>query len=117
MALSPLDPHLTCGLGLNSDYDLSSLFGCSGQKTGLEDSFFSEIWDRLQVPPGGTCESARAGEHCGCLNDPATYNAILELSLRLRKAADILGRSTHHAPGTSNCLINQNIVELDRFTS
>ena len=116
MALSPLDPHLTCGLGLNGDYDLSSLFGCPGQKTGLEDNFFSEIWDRLG-PPGGTCDSARTGEHCGCLNDPATYNAILELSLRLRKAADILGRSTHHTPGTSNCMINQNIVELDRFTS
>ncbi|KAI0733196.1 hypothetical protein C8Q72DRAFT_814677 [Fomitopsis betulina] len=116
MALSPLDPHLTCGLGLSNDYDLTSLFGCSGQRTGLEDSFFNEIWDRL-VPPGGACDSARAGEHCGCLNDPATYNAILELSLRLRKAADVLGRSTHHAPGTSNCMINQNIVELDRFTS
>ncbi|EPT05041.1 hypothetical protein FOMPIDRAFT_112416 [Fomitopsis schrenkii] len=86
------------------------------ERTGLEDSFFSEIWDRL-VPPGGSCDSARVGEHCGCLNDPATYNAILELSLRLRRAADVLGRSTHHAPGTSNCMINQNILELDRFTS
>ncbi|KZT72072.1 hypothetical protein DAEQUDRAFT_705714 [Daedalea quercina L-15889] len=115
-SLSPLDPHLSCGLGLNSDYDLSSLFACSGQKTGLEDSFFTDIWDRL-VPPGGACDSVRPGEHCGCLSDPATYNAILELSLRLRKAADILGRSMNHASGTSSCLINQNVIELDRFTS
>ncbi|KAH9839528.1 uncharacterized protein C8Q71DRAFT_704445 [Rhodofomes roseus] len=116
MSVSPLDPHLSCGLGLNSDYDLSSLFACSAEKTGMEESFFSEIWDRL-VPPGGSCDSARPGEHCGCLNDPATYNTILELSLRLRKAADILGRSTNHTSGISNCMVNQNIVELDRFTS
>ncbi|KAH9935483.1 uncharacterized protein B0H18DRAFT_413697 [Fomitopsis serialis] len=116
MSISPLDPHFSCGLGFNGDYDLSSLFACSADKTGLEDSFFGEIWDRL-VPPSGACDSARPGEHCGCLNDPATYNAILELSLRLRKAADILGRSTSHTSGSSNCLINQNIADLDRFTS
>jgi hypothetical protein len=44
--------------------------------------------------------------HCGCLSEGPSYNVVLELSLRLRKAADILLRS-----GT--CCLSQRIIELD----
>ncbi|KAJ7804585.1 hypothetical protein B0H14DRAFT_2883603 [Mycena olivaceomarginata] len=42
----------------------------------------------------------RRGGNCGCLSEASCYNAVLELSLRLRKAADVLARySLLDAPG------------------
>ncbi|KZT11027.1 uncharacterized protein LAESUDRAFT_693551 [Laetiporus sulphureus 93-53] len=116
MTLSPIEPQIMSGV-MPAEYDFSALFsGESAEKTGLEDSFFGDLWDRL-IRHDGPCDASR-GEHCGCLNDPALYNVILELSLRLRKAADLLSRSPKHAIGSGTCcLITQNIAELDRFTS
>ncbi|EIW82914.1 hypothetical protein CONPUDRAFT_71584 [Coniophora puteana RWD-64-598 SS2] len=54
--------------------------------------------------------------HCGCLGESQSYNAILELSLRLRKAAYIMNRSTNHRLG-SGCILNQRIAELDALAS
>jgi hypothetical protein len=56
----------------------------------------------------------RRGGNCGCLNEAACYNAVLELSLRLRKAADVLARSPSHSsyPG---CALNTHISDLDTF--
>lgn len=34
--------------------------------------------------------------HCGCLHETSTYAVVLELSLRLRKASEILSRSANH---------------------
>lgn len=62
----------------------------------------------MAFPPGG--------EHCGCLNEASSYQAVLELSLRLRKAADILKCSAYHRMGTQ-CLISQQVFELDTFTT
>jgi len=112
LCLSPIEAQASMGSG--SDYDLSSMF--STDKLGLDDGLFSDIWDRL-IRPDSICSTSPSGEHCGCLHDPANYNVVLELSIRLRKAADTLGRSTNHCAGTSSCAINQNIAELDRFTS
>ncbi|KAF7782593.1 transcriptional regulator family: Fungal Specific TF [Agaricus bisporus var. burnettii] len=53
---------------------------------------------------------------CGCLHDRSAYNVLLELSLRLRKAAEILSHSESHQLGRQ-CPLNQRIVELDTFTS
>lgn len=54
--------------------------------------------------------------HCGCLGESQSYNAILELSLRLRKATYIMSRSANHRMG-SNCVLNQRIAELDALAS
>ncbi|KAF8908516.1 hypothetical protein CPB84DRAFT_1766812 [Gymnopilus junonius] len=51
--------------------------------------------------------------HCGCMFDPATYQAMLELSLRLRKASDVLGHSPTHRFGEGFCHLHQRILELD----
>jgi hypothetical protein len=53
------------------------------------------------------CGSKYRG-HCGCLTEGPSYNVVLELSLRLRKAADIL-------LGSGNCCLSQRIIELDAF--
>ncbi|KAG1767792.1 hypothetical protein EDD22DRAFT_819038 [Suillus occidentalis] len=50
--------------------------------------------------------SSKYRGHCGCLTEGPSYNVVLELSLRLRKAADILLRS-------GNCCLCQRIIELD----
>lgn len=52
-------------------------------------------------------------EHCGCLQDPANYQIMLELSLRLRKASDVLGQSPTHRLGEGCCQLHQRILELD----
>ncbi|KAH0827822.1 hypothetical protein J3R83DRAFT_3447 [Lanmaoa asiatica] len=54
--------------------------------------------------------------HCGCLNEVASYNVVLELSLRLRKAANILSHSANHRFNTG-CPLNQGIVDLDAFAT
>ena len=51
--------------------------------------------------------------HCGCLYDSASYQAMLELSLRLRKASDVLGQSPTHRLGEGFCHLHQRILELD----
>lgn len=53
----------------------------------------------------GTYRSEYRG-HCGCLTEGPSYNVVLELSLRLRKAANIL-------LGSGNCCLSQRISELD----
>lgn len=54
--------------------------------------------------------------HCGCLNEAASYNVLLELSLRLRKAADILSHSANHR-FNHVCPLNHKIVDLDAFAT
>ncbi|KAG5639392.1 hypothetical protein H0H81_002924 [Sphagnurus paluster] len=96
---------------ISPDYDVSSMFltypGVGG----------SEEYGVLK--PGRADESCfikQHGGHCGCLHESSNYNAVLELSIRLRKAADILARSPNHHIG-STCLLNQRISDLDTFTT
>ncbi|KAJ6620623.1 hypothetical protein B0H10DRAFT_2021150 [Mycena sp. CBHHK59/15] len=56
----------------------------------------------------------RRGSRCGCLSEAACYNVVLELSLRLRKAADVLARSPSHSR-SSDCVLNAQVHELDTF--
>lgn len=113
------------------NYDITSLLSsCYTEPTGMEDNMFESIFDRLvhtdmehgNIPvmdPGhslmahGDCQ---VEDHCGCLNDSLSYTVVLELSLRLRKAAETLQNSPKHTPG-STCQINQRIAELDRLTT
>ncbi|KAI0250366.1 hypothetical protein BJV78DRAFT_1220219, partial [Lactifluus subvellereus] len=51
---------------------------------------------------------------CGCLSDAVGYRAVLELFLRLRRAAEVLSRHpVHHV--SSTCFLKQRIMELDVF--
>ncbi|KIY73106.1 hypothetical protein CYLTODRAFT_449311 [Cylindrobasidium torrendii FP15055 ss-10] len=55
-------------------------------------------------------------DHCGCLHDRPCYNALLELSLRLRKAADVMAMSHRHQSG-AHCQMQRRVAELDAVTS
>ncbi|KAH9171156.1 hypothetical protein EDB89DRAFT_1887277 [Lactarius sanguifluus] len=66
------------------------------------------------------CLLQHFGQHtplseCGCLSEVANYQAVLELSLRLRCAAEVLNRHPQHS-NSSMCLLKQRIAELDVFT-
>lgn len=53
---------------------------------------------------------------CNCVLDASNYQTMLELSLRLRKAARILGHHPLHQAG-GYCHINQSLMELDTLTA
>jgi len=63
-----------------------------------------------------TCFIRHPGGYCRCLTETTGYNVVLELSLRLRKAADTLGHLAHHHIG-SDCLLYQRITELDAYAT
>ncbi|KAJ7030658.1 hypothetical protein C8F04DRAFT_715195 [Mycena alexandri] len=94
--------HLPAGFGdsqsvpsyLRPDDPLSSLMAAYA---GLTDHMF-----------------VRRGGNCNCLNEAACYQVVLELSLRLRKTADVLARSPSHSSHPS-CALNSRISELDTF--
>ena len=88
-----------------ADGDLQNLFDCLVQAENVDG-----FW------PLNVCTGNGSHEHCGCLEDPASYHTILELSVRLRKASDTLNRFSKHGSGVT-CAINQSIADLDRFTS
>ncbi|KAJ7698952.1 hypothetical protein B0H17DRAFT_316487 [Mycena rosella] len=67
------------------------------------ESLFSTLTAHMSLGRGGTC---------GCLNEATCYNVVLELSLRLRKAADVLSRSPRHSMNSA-CALNTYISELD----
>ncbi|EGN99876.1 hypothetical protein SERLA73DRAFT_72658 [Serpula lacrymans var. lacrymans S7.3] len=101
---------------LPRDFDLASIFmsypglmGCDGGVFGhvdpMKDNQIEDMCSKQQ-------HNHSLDGHCGCLNESSGYSVVLELSLRLRKAADVLSRSANHRMG-SGCLLNQRIAELD----
>lgn len=94
------------------EYDLTSMFFPYPSLPGYEDNY-----GLLKVNQADeSCFIKQHGGHCGCLHESASYNVVLELSIRLRKAADILARSASHHMG-SNCPLNQRISDLDTFAT
>lgn len=97
---------------VSHDYDLTSMFLTYPGLMGCEEAPYGQLIkdgqasDFMKQPHG----------HCGCLHEPSSYNVVLELSLRLRKAADILSRSASHHVG-SHCFLNQRISDLDAFAT
>ncbi|KAJ4002099.1 hypothetical protein F5050DRAFT_1559457 [Lentinula boryana] len=69
-----------------------------------------------QFPGLGVLKSYSAAQPCSCILEASNYHTMLELSLRLRKAATILARSPHHQSG-AHCLLNQRLSELDTLTT
>ncbi|KAL6305059.1 hypothetical protein BKA93DRAFT_246231 [Sparassis latifolia] len=116
--LSPSSEH-TPAPATQSDIgpDLSVLLSSylAGQG-GIEDNTFDDIFHDLSQSDMNVDDS-HTGDHCGCLNDPTNYHIVLELSLRLRRAADMLTRFSEHESGARPCAISQGITELDRFAS
>ncbi len=68
------------------------------------------------VLPGQPPVHKQHNNHCGCLHETSSYGALLELSMRLRKAADALAKSPSHRSGT-DCTLQKKVNELDTYTS
>ncbi|KAJ8522000.1 hypothetical protein ONZ45_g1344 [Pleurotus djamor] len=96
------------------DFDLNTWFSSYPGIMGCDDGSFGPLTKEDQR--GDSSFIKQQGGHCGCLHEPANYNVVLELSLRLRKAADVLARSPSHRMG-SNCVLHHRIAELDTFAT
>ncbi|THU95650.1 hypothetical protein K435DRAFT_966302 [Dendrothele bispora CBS 962.96] len=92
-----------------SELDLNSLF-----------SMYPELWGSTNLLNEHSNTHYHGADHrngnCTCLLEAPSYSALLELSLRLRKAAETLSRSPSHLPG-SRCSLNQRIRELDSLAT
>ncbi|KJA29454.1 hypothetical protein HYPSUDRAFT_32913 [Hypholoma sublateritium FD-334 SS-4] len=111
--LTPPDESSLSPIGIANhapipDYDFASeIFSSYPGVTGVNDSTFPLLHDH------------RCGKqigHCGCIHDSTNYKNMLELSVRLRKASDVLNRTPTHQLGGNFCPLHQRISELDSFT-
>lgn len=94
--------------GSLQDYDLASMFMNYPAIMGVGDnSSFSTLPETRYNKQSG---------HCGCVQETTNYNNMLELSVRLRKASDVLKRSPSHQLG-GFCQLHQRVSELDSFTT
>jgi hypothetical protein len=137
--MSPIEPSSSMPVSVvgSSDFDLASILSSYSPQTSndYEDSHnlaYSEMMQTNKVSAARSPVAAAHDEnsyfhnvfpaprhehgHCGCLHDAASYNVLLELSLRLRKAAQVLANSSNHRLGLT-CPVNQRVTELDNFAS
>jgi len=110
--------HMPHGL---TEHDLSALFNPSLHQELPKPDVLAQLIDRLASDKGPgdfdwvSPDHAGLG-HCGCANETNSYIVLLELSLRLRKASEVVGHHFKHFSG-STCGLNQRITELDKFIS
>ncbi|TCD69807.1 hypothetical protein EIP91_006120 [Steccherinum ochraceum] len=122
LTLTPVDSHsmMQDHLGHAAGYDFASfLSSCYNDQPGM-DGIFNGILspEDLALADPYLTEHMKHGisGHCGCLGDLKSYSVVLDLSLRLRRAAEILGLSPKHL-NASECSIHQRIAAMDRFTT
>ncbi|EKM54400.1 uncharacterized protein PHACADRAFT_146309 [Phanerochaete carnosa HHB-10118-sp] len=114
LVLTPVD---------DSSYDIGSLLaqcypggaGLDGAIDNLFDGFIRS--DNATIPNPEPCLIHPETVHCGCLGEANSYNVVLELSLRLRRAAETLAHYSRHHSASVNCQIHQRITDLDRYTT
>ncbi|KAF8161136.1 hypothetical protein B0H34DRAFT_654203 [Crassisporium funariophilum] len=99
-------------LPMSQDFDLASMFMTYPGLMGCSDNSFGPMNENRP----DSFHTKHSGGHCGCLHEPTSYTVMLELSLRLRKASDVLSRSTNHQIG-GLCHLHQRISDLDSFAS
>ena len=104
-----------------TEHDLSALFNPSLHQELPKPDVLAQLIDRLASDKGpGDFDWVSPDHtglgHCGCANETNSYIVLLELSLRLRKASEVVGHHFKHYSG-SICGLNQRITELDKFIS
>lgn len=88
--------------------------------THLEEGIYGRMLDHMMHADKLRYECLHKGvpgASCGCINDSLAYANVLELSARLRRAVEALGRVPDHEPGHSNCELFSRMCELDKLTS
>ena len=123
MPQTPVDVCLPLGSDVSSllntsDCDFSSLLASYqfSSGPGIDEAFFGDVVDPMLPAAPDACASHRPDEHCGCLNEHANYQTVLELSLRLRRATEVLSRYAKHN-SQSDCRVHRGVSDLDRFTT
>jgi hypothetical protein len=106
-------PHIAIANNSEPDYDLASMFLSYPALMGCDDSSYASL---LKESHSDDSYIKQNNGHCGCLHEPTSYNVLLELSLRLRKATDVLARSPSHHAGTG-CFLYQRISDLDSIAT
>ncbi|KAJ3724555.1 hypothetical protein C8R42DRAFT_662149 [Lentinula raphanica] len=97
------------------DLDLDIFAHSSAPFTGYNEN---NIEMNQQFPGLGVVKPPYpAAQPCNCIMEASNYHTMLELSLRLRKAATILARSPHHHQPGIHCLLNERLSELDALTT
>lgn len=109
-------PHipLTHHAEASQEYDLASMFLSYPSLMGCDSTAFGPLCK--EPTSTDACFTRQNLGNCGCLHEVASYNVLLELSLRLRKAADVLAHSASHQMG-QQCRLHQHISELDMLTT
>ncbi|TEB38210.1 hypothetical protein FA13DRAFT_1725858 [Coprinellus micaceus] len=55
--------------------------------------------------------------YCGCAEESPTYSVLLELSVRLRRAADLMSRNPTHICAGNCCSLHRQVSDLDSYLS
>ncbi|KAI0753946.1 hypothetical protein BC629DRAFT_1554409 [Irpex lacteus] len=88
--------------------------GLDGNLDNLLDGLMRH--EHIGLTHSDPCHMHHDRGHCGCLTDATSYSVVLELSLRLRRAAEVLSHDAKHR-ASPNCPIHQRITDLDRRAS
>lgn len=107
--------HVTIndGSGELTGMDLSSIFAQGPPFTGYEDN--ANAHGQYGNNVAATKSPCYAVQPCNCLLDASNYQTMLELSLRLRRAAGVLEQFPLHKAG-GYCHLQQSLSELDSLT-
>lgn len=124
---SPIATEPSQRPGATIDFDLTALLSAAQPSSLSEPPYFGfeppyahsdhrAHPSPLASTPSLDHEHVHGESHCGCLSNIPEYHAMLELSLRLRKAADTLRRSTRHR-SHSDCALLSRISTWDSMTT
>lgn len=94
-----------------SGKDVNLIFAESPHCTVHDDSNWRQL-DDLSIGKSSYAQS----QPCSCLSNLPAYQTMLELSLRLHKAAMVLGQYPLHQAG-GFCFLNEKLAELDAITA
>ncbi|EJD02709.1 uncharacterized protein FOMMEDRAFT_28410 [Fomitiporia mediterranea MF3/22] len=118
------EPRPVIGSEFNVDGLLAS---ASLESTGFADGVYGHMLDHImQVDQARAAEACHCDpstgqdrSNCGCIGNTMVYNNLLELSVRLRKAVESLGRVANHQSRANDsvCQLFTKICELDKLTS
>lgn len=97
------------------------------EPTGFEEGIYGHLLDQIMRTDKAIASSRydpttsrfKINATCGCIDNAMVYNNLLELSVRLRKAVESLGRvPEHHSRNFEvECRLYDKICELDKLTS